>query len=110
MIYTVTFNPSVDYIMKLDDFKESELNRTSLTEKYPGGKGINVSRVLKELGAETTALGFTGGFTGDYIKSELEQRDIIHDFIEVSGDTRINVKQIGRATCRKRVIETGVEE
>ncbi|HIV81905.1 MAG TPA: 1-phosphofructokinase [Candidatus Salinicoccus merdavium] len=92
MIYTVTFNPSVDYIMKLDDFKESELNRTSLTEKYPGGKGINVSRVLKELGAETTALGFTGGFTGDYIKSELEQRDIIHDFIEVSGDTRINVK------------------
>lgn len=92
MIYTVTFNPSVDYIMKLDEFKEGELNRTALTEKYPGGKGINVSRILKELGAENTALGFTGGFTGDYIKSELEQRNIIHDFIEVSGDTRINVK------------------
>lgn len=92
MIYTVTFNPSVDYIMKLDEFKEGELNRTSLTEKYPGGKGINVSRILKELGTETTALGFTGGFTGDYIKSELERRNILHDFIEVPGDTRINVK------------------
>lgn len=92
MIYTVTFNPSVDYIMRVDQFKEGELNRTARTEKYPGGKGINVSRVLKELGANTTALGFTGGFTGDYIKSELERINIIHDFIEVSGDTRINVK------------------
>ncbi|WP_462420697.1 1-phosphofructokinase [Salinicoccus sp. Marseille-QA3877] len=92
MIYTVTFNPSVDYIMRVDQFKEGELNRTARTEKYPGGKGINVSRVLKELGANTTALGFTGGFTGDYIKSELDRRSILHDFIEVSGETRINVK------------------
>ena len=92
MIYTVTFNPSVDYIMKLEAFNEGELNRTTLTEKYPGGKGINVSRILKELDAESTVLGFTAGFTGDYIKTELDKRDIIHDFIEVSGDTRINVK------------------
>lgn len=92
MIYTVTFNPSVDYIMRLDEFTEGELNRTDTTEKYPGGKGINVSRVLKELGVESTALGFTGGFTGHYIKSQLEQRGIVHDFIEVLGDTRINVK------------------
>lgn len=92
MIYTITFNPSVDYIMILAEFTEGALNRTARTEKYPGGKGINVSRVLKELGVDSTALGFVGGFTGDYIKSELESRNIKHDFIEVSGDTRINVK------------------
>lgn len=92
MIYTVTFNPSVDYIMRLDEFTEGALNRTAWTEKYPGGKGINVSRVLKELNVDSTSLGFVGGFTGDYIKSQLEARHIKHDFIEVSGDTRINVK------------------
>src|SRR5699024_5543107 len=64
MIYTVTFNPSVDYVVRLDEVETGGLNRTSDTEKYAGGKGINVSRVLKQLGKESTALGFCGGFSG----------------------------------------------
>lgn len=92
MIYTVTFSPSVDYVVRLEEFKEGELNRTNQTEKYPGGKGINVSRVAGALGRETVALGFVGGFTGSFIEDELDQRNIKHDFVEVEGDTRINVK------------------
>lgn len=92
MIYTVTFNPSVDYIVRLEQFEEGELNRSNQTEKFPGGKGINVSRVVKEHGKETIALGFIGGFTGEFIRNELNKRKIKHDFVEVNGDTRINVK------------------
>lgn len=92
MIYTVTFNPSVDYIMRMDTLSLGGLNRAKDTEKYPGGKGINVSRILKESGKDSTALGFVGGFTGDYIKYSLDVRGIHHDFIEVDEDTRINVK------------------
>lgn len=92
MIYTVTFNPSVDYIVRLEKLEEGELNRSTQTEKFPGGKGINVSRIVREHGKETMALGFIGGFTGDFIKNELDQREIKHDFVQVDGDTRINVK------------------
>lgn len=92
MIYTVTFNPSVDYIVRLSELEEGELNRSNQTEKFPGGKGINVSRIVKEHGKETLALGFIGGFTGEFIKDELNLRGIQHDFVEVEGDTRINVK------------------
>ncbi|MFD2829516.1 1-phosphofructokinase [Corticicoccus populi] len=92
MIYTVTFNPSVDYIVRLSELEEGELNRSNQTEKFPGGKGINVSRIVKEHGKETLALGFIGGFTGEFIKDELNLRSIQHDFVEVEGDTRINVK------------------
>ncbi|ANC75722.1 1-phosphofructokinase [Fictibacillus phosphorivorans] len=92
MIYTCTLNPSIDYLARVEDFKEGQINRTSDTFIYPGGKGINVSRVLKHLGIESTALGFTGGFTGAFIKDFLTQDHIQHDFIEVSEVTRINVK------------------
>ncbi|MBN3553227.1 1-phosphofructokinase [Fictibacillus nanhaiensis] len=92
MIYTCTLNPSIDYVARVEDFKEGQINRTSDTFIYPGGKGINVSRVLKHLGIESTALGFTGGFTGAFIKEFLTQDHIQHDFIEVSEVTRINVK------------------
>ena len=67
MIYTVTFNPSLDYIVEVDDFKLGMTNRTSYEHMLPGGKGINVSIVLNNLGIESTALGFMAGFTGDRI-------------------------------------------
>ena len=92
MIYTVTFNPSVDYVVRLSKVNVGGLNRTDDTEKYAGGKGINVSRVLKQLDTETTALGFCGGFTGQFIKDALESDGINQNFIEVEGDTRINIK------------------
>ncbi|MCJ1656946.1 1-phosphofructokinase [Staphylococcus sp. NRL 16/872] len=92
MIYTVTFNPSIDYIMFTNGFELKGLNRAKKTYKFAGGKGINVSRVLKTLGVQSTALGFAGGFPGDFIANTLEQSDINTDFIKVDDDTRINVK------------------
>jgi 1-phosphofructokinase len=92
MIYTVTLNPSVDYIVEVEHFEIDSLNRISREAKYPGGKGINVSRVLNRIGVETKALGFIGGFTGYFIKNTLEQESVPVDFIEVNGDSRINIK------------------
>lgn len=92
MIYTVTFNPAIDYIVKVQDFKGGEVNRVDADIKYPGGKGINVSRVLNNQGIKSKALGFIGGFTGEYIKNFLEKEGVQTDFINVKGDTRINVK------------------
>lgn len=92
MIYTLTLNPSVDYIIELDEVSLGELNRTNTTSKFPGGKGINVSRVLKRMDITSKALGFVGGFTGEYIKKQLHQEQIETNFVEVEEDTRINVK------------------
>lgn len=92
MIYTVTLNPSIDYIMHVDAFKEGGLNRATKTYYYPGGKGINVSRVLSKLDISTTALGFIGGFTGQFIQEALEQAHVNHNFINTGQKTRINVK------------------
>ena len=92
MIYTLTFNPSLDYIVGLGSLKTGLVNRTEYEKILPGGKGINVSIVLKNLGFETTALGFTGGFTGREIEKRLEAMGIKTDFIPVSGDSRINIK------------------
>lgn len=92
MIYTCTLNPSVDYIVHVDEFRVGELNRAVKTLAFPGGKGINVSRVLKRLGVESTALGFIGGFTGAFIIEQLQNENIACDFVEVPGNTRINVK------------------
>ena len=92
MIYTVTLNPSVDYMVELDQVILGELNRTKNDSKFPGGKGINVSQVLKQLNIDSTALGFVGGFTGEYIENYLHSLKISTDFVKVSEDTRINVK------------------
>ena len=73
MIYTVTFNPSLDYIVSVDDFKLGLTNRTSSELMLPGGKGINVSTVLMSLGIENTALGFTAGFIGEEIIRRLHE-------------------------------------
>ncbi len=92
MIYTVTFNPSIDYVMFTNQFEVGELNRAHETNKFAGGKGINVSRVLQTLDIKSTATGFIGGFPGDFIKDALNQANILTDFVEVKDDTRINVK------------------
>ena len=93
MIYTVTFNPSIDYIVTVDDFKLGLVNRTSDELMLPGGKGINVSMVLSNLGFKNTALGFLAGFTGDNVRGMLESNGVNADFINVNeGITRINVK------------------
>lgn len=92
MIYTVTLNPSIDYIVGTNAFHIGKTNRSSFEKKYPGGKGINVSRILKELKIESTALGFIGGFTGEYINNELVSLGIHTDFIKVEEDSRINIK------------------
>lgn len=93
MIYTVTFNPSLDYIVTVDNFTCGVVNRTKDEIIYPGGKGINVSMVLKNLGYESTALGFLAGFTGAALEQMLDKKGITTDFIQVEkGMTRINVK------------------
>jgi 1-phosphofructokinase len=92
MIYTCTFAPSVDYTTYLPEFEAGKLNRSQEVYYYPGGKGINVSRVLKRLGADSIALGFAGGFTGRYIEQFLENEGVATDFIPTDVITRINVK------------------
>lgn len=93
MIYTVTFNPSLDYIVKIDDFRLGSVNRTTDEIIFAGGKGINVSIVLKNLGYDSTALGFLAGFTGDEIERLMEKQGICADFIRVpDGISRINMK------------------
>ncbi len=92
MIFTVTLNPSVDYLVQLEAVNLGELNRSTEEMKFPGGKGINVSRVLKGLGVESKVLGFVGGFTGKYIEDYLKRENIESDFVHVSEDTRINIK------------------
>jgi len=92
MIYTVTLNPSLDYIVEVDSVTLGDLNRTKNETKFPGGKGINVSQVLKRLDVDSHALGFLGGFTGNYIEGFLASQGINSDFVKVDEDTRINVK------------------
>ena len=92
MIYTLTLNPSIDYIVRLDELQFGDLNRMKEEYFLTGGKGINVSRVLHNLGYESRALGFIGAFTGQFIKNELEAARIKTDFIEIESATRINIK------------------
>ena len=93
MIYTITFNPALDYISQVENFEIGKINRTKMEKILPGGKGLNVSTVLKNLGIESTALGFIAGFTGEELKRSSEEKGIKTDFIKVEkGITRINVK------------------
>lgn len=93
MIYTVTFNPSLDYIVSMDGFELGRTNRTVEEQMFAGGKGINVSIVLRNLGIENTALGFTAGFTGEQIEREVRKMGLNTDFIHIDkGLSRINVK------------------
>ena len=93
MIYTVTFNPSLDYIVTVNDFRLGETNRTASEQMLPGGKGINVSTVLENLGFDNTALGFVAGFTGREIVIKVRELGFQSEFIELDeGWSRINIK------------------
>ncbi len=93
MIYTVTLNPSIDYVVRLDKLTSGITNRTTSEEYYFGGKGINVSCVLAELGLDSTAYGFVAGFTGEAIEKGIRNDRIITDFIKLKhGISRINIK------------------
>lgn len=92
MIYTLTLNPAIDYYMSMEKFVLGELNHLQDGYTLPGGKGINVSKVLKNFGVDTVALGFAGGFTGDYIRKHLTGYEIENNFIELEENTRINIK------------------
>ena len=93
MIYTVTLNPSIDYVIKLEHLNTGHVNRVNSENIYPGGKGINVSRILKTLGNDNVATGFVSNFTGAFIKNSLYEQNIKSDFIQLdNGFTRINVK------------------
>lgn len=93
MVYTVTFNPALDYVVRMDEFRAGDINRTQSEEVQFGGKGINVSAVLRNLGISNVAMGFLAGFTGQALERGLRENGIQTDFIWLpEGLTRINVK------------------
>ena len=102
MIYTVTFNPAIDYVVQLEHLTQGTVNRTGDEAVYCGGKGINVSTVLTNLGIENVALGFLAGFTGDAVENALQRKGLRTDFIRLqNGMTRINVKI--RGACETEI-------
>ena len=111
MIYTITFNPAIDHIVRLSaPFEEGSINRTGSEDYFIGGKGINVSIVLKELGTDSTALGFCAGFTGREIESGLREKGITPDFVFLeSGVSRVNVKIKGIGGTESEINSAGPE-
>ncbi|WP_449354075.1 1-phosphofructokinase [Virgibacillus natechei] len=92
MIYTITLNPSIDHVILINELNLGGLNKMEKEMKFPGGKGINVSRILQELNYENTALGFLGGYTGEYMLEQLHGYGIKTDFIPIQDETRTNLK------------------
>lgn len=93
MIYTLTLNPAIDYVVTMDQLEEGAVNRTNSEQFYAGGKGINVSQILNQHQIENIALGFVSGFTGNFIENSLHEKGIKTDFIQLpEGYTRINLK------------------
>ena len=106
MIYTITFNPSLDYVISVEEFQTGKVNRTKSEYVFPGGKGINVSMVLSELGIENTALGFVAGFTGNELVKQLNEKGAITDFVSVKdGNTRINIKLRSTVSKQEETVE-----
>ena len=92
MIYTVTVNPALDYVMQLEKVEAGSVNRSNDCQFLAGGKGINVSQILNQLDVDNTAWGFVGGFTGKELVRQLNVKKIESDFVTISDDTRVNVK------------------
>lgn len=103
MIYTVTMNPALEFVSEVSDFGFDKNNISDFDLMLPAGKGINVSRVLKQLGLPTVATGFAGGFTGEFVEDWLRREDIKSEFIRIDDNTRINIKITGSS---KTVIES----
>lgn len=95
MIYTVTLNPALDYVIDSQNLIQGQVNRAQNTQYIAGGKGINVSVVLSNLGEENIATGFVGGFVGEKLENMLTLQGIRHDFVRINGESRINVKLRG---------------
>ena len=95
MLYTLTLNPSIDYVMKVEDINFGATNYSNEEYMLPGGKGINVTRILNQLKIPNIALGFIGGYTGTFIEEWMTKEQANHQFIQVEGDTRINIKLKG---------------
>ena len=106
MIVTVTLNPSVDISYRLKEFKIDDVNRTSEFTKTAGGKGLNVARVLKQLNADVLATGFNGGYTGEFLKSELNKVKVKNDFYNIKGSTR-NCIAILNEGNQTEILESG---
>ena len=106
MVYTVTFNPSLDYVLRVDAFRPGETNRSAAEELVPGGKGINVAAVLTNLGVPCCALGFVGGFVGEEVERALRARGIRTAFVRIDARTRINVKLKSAGAAALRSAET----
>ena len=92
MIYSVTLNPSIDFIIKVKDFQLGETNRAYKDNFFAGGKGLMVSKLLKNVKTDCVNLGFLGGFTGTFIEQNLKKLNILSDFVTVNENTRVNVK------------------
>lgn len=106
MIYTVTFNPALDYVVRMEQFQLGQVNRTTSEEIQFGGKGINVSVLLKNIGVQNCALGFVAGFTGKALENQLQTMGVDTDFIHLpEGMTRINVKM--KADCETEINAQG---
>lgn len=103
MIYTVTMNPALEFVSEVEDFEFDKNNISDFDLMLPAGKGINVSRILKQLGLPTVATGFAGGFTGEFVEDWLRREDIKSEFIRIDDNTRINIKITGAS---KTVIES----
>lgn len=103
MIYTVTMNPALEFLSEVSDFGFDKNNISDFDLMLPAGKGINVSRILKQLGLPTVATGFAGGFTGEFVEDWLRREDIKSEFIRIDDNTRINIKITGSS---KTVIES----
>lgn len=97
MLYTLTLNPSIDYMMQVENIDFGATNYSEEEYMLPGGKGINVTRILNQLNVPNTAFGFIGGYTGRFIEEWLTKEKATHQFIEVEGDTRINIKLKGES-------------
>lgn len=92
MIYTITTNPAIDYILRFDKFEDGATIRASEDEKYPGGKGIMASKILHNLGEKPVNLGFVGGFIGEYIANSIRDLGLDEKFVRIKENSRINVK------------------
>ena len=109
-VYTCTLNLAIDLFIETDEMKPSQVNRTNDDDIQANGKGVNVSLIMKQLGIDSTALGFKAGFTGNYIEDYLHQKDISTDFISVPGMTRINVfTQVNKTNEEFKLVNKGPE-
>ena len=106
-ILTVTANPAIDRVYFVDDFVMGEVRRPRKTVFTPGGKGLNVSRVASLLGADVTAMGFAGGYTGDFIKAEIRKTGISEKFTDIQGETRICVNITDKTGASGEILEKG---